>query len=750
MSNYMSKPLFILAVAGVIMALCAQSTRAGESATQDKRLHISRIDTVPTIDGHIEPGEWAAATQISDLHEVRPAEFKAPSERTVWYFAYDDKALYVAGYAYDSEPGKISAKVLRQGANLFSDDRMRVIIDPFNNKRSGYSFTLNPNGVRAEAIYATATKPSDEWDGIWRGAAAIVDDGWTVEMAIPFNTVNFDPENSTWGLNVWRSIARKAEQIAWQSRSGEVNPTVSGEASGLEDLSQGIGLDVIPSFSPAFTRDQAVDTTDTDFNPALDLNYKITPSINGLLTINTDFAATEVDNRQLDLQRFSLFFPEKRAFFLTDFDIFQFGGVPTGSGFGNRVVGLRSGNNGMAFFSRRIGLTSDRAPVDINAGAKISGRVGDLDFGTLYIRQGDYLNSDGESIDKSDLFVTRVSTGVLAESSLGAIFTYGDPGSNLDSSLVGADFLYRNTRIANNRSAQGRFWVQKSDNEGVDGNELAWSATLSLPARLGWEGGVQVQEIEENFDPALGFANRTGVRLYGGELGYRRNLEGGGFIQEISHGLQVTRWEFLDTGKVQTQEIETDPISLRSSAGDFARVVVKLQKEGLLPGEQPLDGIGITIPAGEFSFTRWGGFLRSARHRKLAIQLQVEDGDFFNGKRLELRPEIAWRPNEYLFFSLNYAYNKYEFPGDQTAITRQITLQNEIAFNAKWSLVTLAQFDNISDDIGINSRLRLNLSAGQDIWFVINQDLERDKTIDDRFRSTQTTAIAKIRYTFRY
>ncbi|SVE34422.1 uncharacterized protein METZ01_LOCUS487276, partial [marine metagenome] len=228
------------------------------------------------------------------------------------------------------------------------------IIDPFNNKRSGYSFTLNPNGVRQEAIYATATRASDQWDGIWHGAATKVDDGWTMEMAIPFNTVTFDPNDDTWGVNFYRRVIRKTERMAWESRNGAVNPTVSGEMYGLQNLNQGIGLDVTPSASSIYTKDREISATDTEFDPSLDINYKITPSINGLVTFNTDFAATEVDGRRLDLQRFSLFFPEKRAFFLTDFDIFQFGGVPTGGGHWSRAVGLRSGTNGLAFFSRRI------------------------------------------------------------------------------------------------------------------------------------------------------------------------------------------------------------------------------------------------------------------------------------------------------------------------------------------------------------------------------------------------------------
>jgi hypothetical protein len=722
---------------------------AQETVLDNSRVQINRITSAPNIDGRIEDGEWAGAARISDLHEVEPIEFTTPSERTLWYIAYDDMNLYVAAHAFETNPEEITAQVLRQGGRLFSDDHMSIIIDAFNNKRSGYNFSLNPNGVRAEAIYATATRPSDDWDGIWRGASAIVEDGWTMEMAIPFNTLTFEPDNETWGVNFQRRISRRAERIAWQSRNGAVNPTVSGEMYGFENLSQGIGLDVIPSASASYAKDRVLNTSGSDVNPSLDLSYKLTPSINGLLTINTDFAATEVDGRQLGLQRFSLFFPEKRSFFLTDFDIFQFGGVPTGGGFGNRTTGTRSGTNGLAFFSRTIGLTSDREQVDIVAGAKVSGRAGDTDFGTLYIRQDDYVTNDGDVIDGSDLVVARVSTGVLEESSVGAIFTHGDPGSNVASSLYGADFLYRNTRLGTNRSMEGNFWIQKSDNDGVDDKDMAWNAVVGFPSRNGLEGGVQIHEVQANFDPAMGFANRTGVRLYGGEAGYRTVRQGEKFIREISHGMEVARWEYLDTGLVQSQEIGTDYLNLRSSEGDFFRLDYKAQKEGLLDGEQPLSRLGITIPAGEHSFERWGSFIRTATHRKWDFQLRIDDGGWFNGDKFHFRPEIGWTPNEHFKMSLRLDYNKFDFPGI-TAYTRQITLDNEFSFNAKMSLVTLVQYDNISDDIGINARLRYNLSAGQDLWFVINHNMVRDTGIDDRFHSTQSVAVAKVRWTFRY
>lgn len=714
-----------------------------EASLAEKRFKINKLESEPTIDGDIDEAEWAGAARVSDLHEVQPLEFTDPSERTVWYVGYDSKALYVAARAFDSNPDAIVARTLRQGGSLNSDDSLHILIDAFNNKRSGYTFALNPNGVRYDAIFTNGTQESDDWEGIWRGAAERTTDGWAMEMAIPFNTVTFDPANGTWGINLWREVPRRNEKIAWQSRNGEINPTVSGEAFGFDNLSQGIGLDIIPSASMTYDDDRVLNVSESEFNPSLDISYKLTPSINALLTINTDFAATEVDGRQLNLQRFSLFFPEKRSFFLTDFDIFQFGGVSTGNNFRERLIGVRSGNNGLAFFSRRIGLSQDNDPVDIVAGAKFSGRIGEFDFGTLLIRQDEF-----QGIDATDLLVTRVSRGVFEESSVGAIYTNGDPASNSDSSLAGVDFIYRNTRLTNNRTLEAHMWAQKSDNDGIEDNDLAWSAAVGFPTKEGWEGGLQIQEVEENFDPALGFANRTGVRLYGGELAFRRILTGKNWIRELYHQIEASRWEFLDTGRVQSQELQFNVLNMRSNQGDFMRIDYSLQKEGLLPGEQPLDDLGIIIPAGEYSFERYGSFIRTASYRKFSFQLRIDDGGWFNGDRFQLRPEIEWTPNEHLRFKLEYDWNRFDFPG-VSAITRQISLENEIAFNSKLALVTLAQFDNISDDLGINTRLRYNVAAGKDLWFVLNHNMQRDP-IDDRFHSTESVAAVKVRYTFRY
>ena len=741
----MIQPRCPIRLAAALLMLLPANTTAQEVPSDDKRFVIARTADEPVIDGHIDTAEWSGATRVSDMHQVIPVEYQPPSERTEWFLFYNDTTLFVAAKAFDSEPDAVVARTLRQGGSLGSDDYMRILVDAFNTKRSGYSFGLNPNGVRDDAIYTDGTQQSDDWEGIWRGAATRTAEGWSMEMAIPFNTLNFNPENDTWGVNLWRKIARRNETIGWQSRNGRINPTVSGEMRGFENLSQGKGLDIIPSISTGYLNDRETPRTDSDVNPSLDINYKLGNAVNALITINTDFAATEVDDRQLRLQRFNVFFPEKRNFFLTDFDIFQFGGVGGGGGGGgrDRSVGVLSGPNGLAFFSRRIGFSESDGPVDILFGTKLSGRLGGFDFGTLYIKQDEF-----ETVGKQDLAVARVVHPIFEESTIGAIATYGDPQTNFDNSLLGVDFLYRNTGLPKNRALESQWWIQKTDTDGFDGKDLAYNASISLQAREGLRTGAQFQVVEENFMPALGFANRAGVRLYAAEMAYTYVRTNAVRLREYEPEMRFTRWEYLDTGAIQSQALEIFPLKLRSVAGDVWRFGGNLNKEGLLPGEQPLEDIGIIIPPGEYSFDRISSFLRSASHRKFSFELWLEDGGYYNGDRFQISPEIAWRPNEHFGIELEFDYNRYDFPG-VTAITRQISLDVDVAFDSKLSLTGLVQYDDVSNDLGINTRLRYNLEAGRDIWLVLNHNMVENQ-LSNRFESTQSLAVVKIRYTFRY
>ncbi|HJR71816.1 MAG TPA: DUF5916 domain-containing protein, partial [Gammaproteobacteria bacterium] len=434
---------------GWIALLCAQAALA-QTPVQlvdpgQHSVHVVRTTTAPVIDGALDEETWKTAALVDNLHQTSPIEYAIPEERSEIYLMYDDEALYVGARLYDPEPDKITANNLRQADNVGQDDRFYLTIDPFFSRTRGYFFGLNPNGVRADGLYQNVTEFYGAWDSIFYAEAGRFEGGWIAEMAIPFKSISFDPATDTWGLNFSRGVVRKNENIAWVSRNRAYNPAVSGLAIGFEGLDPR-GLDIVPSASLRQTRIAATGTapsrSDGDFEPSLDLVYKITPQLNGSLTLNTDFSSTEVDDRQVNLTRFGLFFPEKRDFFLREADIFEFGRIGASDGTG--ALSSAERQNARPFFSRRIGLGALGDPVDLNYGGKISGRAGRFEIGALSMRQDE---NPLAGVDDTTLSVVRAKAGIGSESTVGAVFTDGDPLNPRDNSLAGFDVLYRNSRL---------------------------------------------------------------------------------------------------------------------------------------------------------------------------------------------------------------------------------------------------------------------------------------------------------------
>ena len=497
-------------LAGIVLAAaCALATPAvalaqSNRGAEEKSVRIVRTDTAPVIDGLLEQDIWSRAARVDDFHEVEPDEYDEPAEATEVYLLYDDTHLYVAARLLDAQPQKITAQILKQGSDVENDDYFGVILDPFLDRRSGYLFQVNPNGVRSEALYKYTSQTDFDWAGIWRAQASVGEEGWSVEMAIPFNTLSFDPGADSWGVNFVRGLARNRETIGWVSRTRDQNPGIAGTVTGFQRLRQGLGLDVVPSLSVRESRHFAPAGSESFTEPSVDVFYKFTPALTGVLTLNTDFSATEIDDRQVNLTRFSLLFPEKRDFFLQDADIFDFARIAA-ERFGGAAGG--ENQNGRPFFSRSIGLSESRQPVDIEAGAKLTGRIGRWNLGVLDIRQAAY-----EDVEAANLFVARATANVLEESNLGIIVTDGDPRSNVDNSLVGVDFRYFNSRLPARRSAEGDAWYQKSTTPGLDGDDTAFGASFQINSIDKLNGEIRFVQLGEDFHPALGFANRVGIR----------------------------------------------------------------------------------------------------------------------------------------------------------------------------------------------------------------------------------------------
>ena len=730
-----SLQLTILVASAVIYSQSTFSQELSDSLIQtgqNKVLNMVKTTTPPIIDGVMDE-VWNDAVLVEDLHQLEPIEYAVPSEKTVIKVLYDEDFLYVSGMMYYSDPSMVVSNKMIQGANLRDDDKLRVYINPFNDGRNGYLFQTNANGVRSEAIIEDVRNMNFDWTGIWYSSAKLTDYGWFCELAIPLKTISFDPNSDSWGMSFLRTIGVKSEDIVWTSYNRSINPSNFGTAVGFSGLQQGIGLDVIPSVSATHSKLYNPNSSETDFEPSMDVFYKFTPNLTGALTFNSDFSGTDVDDRQVQLTRFSLFVPEQRKFFLQEADIFEFGGLES---------------NGKPFFSRRIGIGPGNQQLDIDAGGKLTGRVGRWNVGALVVQQSgneEFEVDQDDIINDSDLFVGRVSANILGQSTIGAIATYGNPSSDEDNSVIGADFNYLNTRSFDNITIEGKLWYQQSDTEGLEGDDHAWGAKIVSPNSVGFKGKLEYNEIAKNFSPALGFVNRKNIKQSEVIFAHVTRFDSGSWLRSMENFSKYERITDF-AGNVESEVVEIKLGEVENQSGDSATLLTYTDNREVLT--EPFEiSDGVIIPIGDYSFNRYEIEVATGGQRQLIASMSFEGGDFYSGKRDTFEVQLDWQPSKHFTAVLQYEYNDIELP-QGSFDTTLFQLRTDIAFNAEWAWITTAQFDNQSDVFGLNSRLQWVPKAGQEVYLIYNGGwLDETETGFDKIGESATM---KIGYTFRF
>jgi hypothetical protein len=731
--------------AAIAFGAGAQEQGAAPRDPGQKTVQIVRTTERPTIDGSLDDAAWTNAARIDNFHQVNPVEYATPSEKTEIYLLYDDDALYI-GARIHTPPGGLTANVMRQGASITQEDSLFVTLDPFNTRRGGYFFGLNAHGVRFDGLYRNVSEYYTDWDSIWFAGAKEFEGGWTAEYEIPFKSLSFDPNSDTWGLNFSRSLEVRNEDMAWVTRNRRWDPSSAGLMTGITGVNQGVGLDIVPSASLTNKRvlsGTVPDSSDDDFEPSLDVFYKLTPQLNAALTINTDFSATEVDDRQVNLTRFGLFFPEKRDFFLRDSDIFEFGRIGASDGTG--AINTAARQNARPFFSRSIGLSGTGQPVDLNYGGKVSGRVGRFELGALSIREDEYGLVAAETLS-----VVRAKMGLGNESNVGMVFTNGDPLTNIDNQLAGMDFLYRNSRLPGGRTLEAGGWLQQSDTEGVTDDDSAAGLGFSVPSNNKFRGGLSVREVEANFRPALGFISRTDIRDYQYQIAYTHRPQTG-YWQTLFFNLDGQRIENLDGG-LQSQILGLTPFQITSRTGDVIFARANFEREVLEDDFQISPGI--VIPGGvpgngrEYDFDDFGIEYQRSAHHRISARIAHTRGSFYEGTRVRTFGNFVWSPSPHFRTTVGYNIQEIELPqGNFT--TRIISTAFDTVFSSKLSWTSLIQYDNVSEVMGVNLRLNWIPEAGRELFFVINHNLE-DFDRDNRFHSASADVVAKMSYTFRF
>jgi hypothetical protein len=676
------------------------------------------------LDGRLDEPIWATARAIGPLLQVEPAEGAAAGAATEVRVLRDDEHLYFGIRCFDSAPAGIAATKLGRDAEIEGDDHVMIVLDTFADRRNGFFFAVNPRGARAEGQIANNSEQLDfDWDGIWDAAARLDAQGWTAELALPFKTLRFKGGVEAWGLNVQRYVARRQETDRWRSARRDVwisNLSEAGRLEGLAGARQGRGLDVRPYLSGS--------ETDGDFELKLggDVFKNVTPNLTASLTVNTDFAETEVDARQVNLTRFPLFYPEKRSFFLEGAGIYE-------------VAGLGSTNGDLLpFYSRRIGLYAGEQ-VPILAGAKLSGRVGPWNLGVLDALTG---RDDELGLARQNLLAARFSRNLFRQSFVGALVTHGNPSGAGSNTLAGVDVRFATSTFRGGENLSLDLYAFLTDDGASGRRGHAWGGKLDYPNDL-WDVALTFKEIDDGFTPALGFVRRTDVRMasLGAVVMPRPGRLG---IRQLFFELRPQYVTDL-TGRTLDWLVIVSPLGLQTESGEEFRLEWIPQFERL---DQPFEiQPGIVIPPGDYRYTAWIAELDTAPRRRWVATLEARWGSFYDGDLTRLEGELVLKPSAHVLVGLAGEWSRGTLPAGRFT-AKVLAARLELNASPNLGLSGLVQYDSDSRELGVQARLRWRVRPGSDLFVVFNRGWLHEQ--DGAYRPYYDRGSAKVQHSFRF
>ncbi len=681
----------------------------------------------PKLDGHPKEEFWSKATLLSGFVQTLPVAGTTPSQQTEIRMCYDDTDLYIALFCYDTEPSEIRATQTARDANLDPDDRVEMLLDTFGDKRSGFWFQLGPGSSKGDSLISRGGQDFNKrWDTIWYAKSSITDEGWFGEIRIPFASISFDPQQPNWGFNARRFIRRHDEETRWASPDPRLRffqPAIAGELRGFHGQSQGLGLDVVPFFvGTHLNSDEQGEHWLGD--SGFDAFYKLSPSTKLSLSYNTDFAETEVDSRRVNLSRFPLFFPEKRKFFLEDSGVFGFG--PGGSG----------GTDPLPFFSRRIGLDSNGNEVPLLLNGKVTAATDSYKLGIL-----DSQTENSGDTQARNLFVGRYTKNILEQSSVGVIYTRGNPNGSTEDFTVGADLNLQTTSFMEDHTLRFKSYVIATESEESAGENLAYSAKLEYPNDE-IASSIGFTEVQSNFDPALGFVRQQGIQRYDANYSYFPRMYSD--IRRLR--FSVTPYVIYNTEEraTEVEQLTLLPLGIDWESGETLRFNVYPNRTRLFEEFEIQDGI--VIPTGQHETTRYQTNFKTSDKRDFSTDLRYTGGGFYDGDRNDYGVGFEWRHSSKGSIEVDYSHNDIRLPAGDFQVN-VVALRADTNFTPRISWSNNVQWDDSSDNLGLNSRLRVILEPGRDLFFVFNQGWS---TFDDSITPTETDARFKVSYTFRF
>jgi len=690
-----------------------------ESARLERRLKAVRTAERVTVDGRLDEPAWSQAPVATGFIQNDPRPDEPASEKTEVRVLYDNENLYIGVYAYDSETGRLIISDLSKDFNKDSGDSLDIVLDTFRDERNGYVFATNPAGAKWDAQMANeGRETNDNWDGVWHVQSRIVADGWIAEIAIPFRTLKFREQDvQTWGINFQRKIRRKNEDSYWSPlpRIYSVERvSLAGTLEDLEGVKPGANVRVKPYVVGSFGQFSDGDKDYTG-DIGIDAKYGLTTGLTWDFTYNTDFSQVEADEQQINLTRFSLFFPEKREFFLENSGIFQFGAtdrfMPTGGGgvAGGTGGPRQSGNDLILFFSRQIGLSQDGEAIPILGGTRLTGRVGTYELGLLNIQQ-----RESGDINATNFTVARLRRNILSNSDIGVMLVNKEvQDSPHYNRVLGADanFRFGQAVMAN------AYLVKSFTPAGAD-KDLAGRVGFNYKDNT-WDLRASYISIQEDFVNEMGFASRLGIGKFAGYLGRLLRPQS---VQKVIR--QFNPHVHLDYIVDPDGNLDTRQADYHFMAG--------FQDSSFLEGganttlerfTQPFvinRNRNITIPPGVYRYNEYFVTGRSNNGRPISGNIRWSVGEFYTGYRHSYTVGGIFRFSHKLNTSFSYTHNNINLPEGHFK-TNLLTTRFNYSFSTTMFLNALVQYNNDTRQWSSNVRFNLIHRPLSDVFLVYNE-----------------------------
>ena len=679
------------------------------TARLERRLKAMKITEKITIDGSLDEAVWANAPRATDFIQNEPREGEPSAEQTDVRVLYDNQNLYFGLYAHDSNAAHLVVSDLKKDFSTDGGDTFEVVLDTFHDQRNGYIFSTNPAGAKADSQMINEGREVNlNWDGVWYVKTRIVDDGWIAEIAIPFKTFKFRASDvQTWGINFHRNLRSQLrnEDSFWSPIPRIYNlqrVSLAGMLEGLEGISPGFNIRVKPYVTSSLAQNGATGVRKGDGDFGFDVKYGITSGLTWDFTYNTEFSQVEADEQQINLSRFSLFFPEKREFFLENSGIFKFGGGEIATqGAGTSAVG-----NDVMFFSRNIGLSPTNEAVPILGGTRLTGRVGSFEVGFLNMQQRSYKNSAA-----TNFTVGRLRHNIMANSDIGVMIMDKEiRDSPRFNRLIGTDANFRFGQFTTVNA-----FLVKSSTPGVDSDDLEGRLAFGYTDRA-WQIKTAYNNIQRNFTNEMGYVPRRGVQRY--DADFRRTFRPNNKWIRLMTPHAVVDYFADPGGNFDSKYIDLH-FSINFQNGAFFEAGQNPSVE-LLRKPFSLNGGRNVVPAGLYKNSEYFSFFRPDPSRRFQPNARFATGPFYTGYKHSYSFGETFRLNNKFNTSLNFTHNNISL-ADGRFKTNLLTARVNYSYSTNVFLNALVQYNSDQRQWSSNVRFNVIHRPLSDFFLVYNE-----------------------------